>query len=121
MRFPALVLSALVLVLSASVVQAQEQQVPDQQVPEQLEQNPCSMPGSSTSLSLLSRSIPIRCSRKCSWPRPIRSRVVQADRFAKANKSLKGDKLTAALDKQDWDASVKQLVSTPSRACHDER
>jgi hypothetical protein len=40
--------------------------------------------------------------------------VVQADRFAKANKKLKGDKLTQALDKQDWDASVKQLVSTPT-------
>ncbi|MGH9806803.1 MAG: DUF3300 domain-containing protein [Terriglobia bacterium] len=40
--------------------------------------------------------------------------VVQADRFAKANKGLKGDKLTTALDKQDWDASVKQLVSTPT-------
>jgi hypothetical protein len=40
--------------------------------------------------------------------------VVQADRFAKANKGLKGDKLTQALDKKDWDASVKQLVSTPT-------
>ena len=40
--------------------------------------------------------------------------VVQADRFAKANKKLTGDKLTQALDKQDWDASVKQLVSTPT-------
>jgi len=40
--------------------------------------------------------------------------VVQADRFAKANKGMKGDKLTSALDKQDWDASVKQLVSTPT-------
>ena len=40
--------------------------------------------------------------------------VVQADRFAKAKKGLKGDKLTQALDKQDWDASVKQLVSTPT-------
>jgi uncharacterized protein DUF3300/endosialidase-like protein len=40
--------------------------------------------------------------------------VVQADRFAKAKKALKGDKLTQALDKQDWDASVKQLVSTPT-------
>src|SRR5262245_66049342 len=35
--------------------------------------------------------------------------VVQAERWAKANKSLKGDALTAALDKQDWDPSVKQL------------
>ena len=40
--------------------------------------------------------------------------VVQADRFAKANKKLKGDKLTQALDKQDWDASVKQLVLAPT-------
>jgi uncharacterized protein DUF3300/endosialidase-like protein len=40
--------------------------------------------------------------------------IVQADRFAKANKKLKGDRLTQALDKQDWDASVKQLVSTPT-------
>ena len=40
--------------------------------------------------------------------------VVQADRFAKANKNLKGDKLKEALAKQDWDASVKELVSTPT-------
>jgi uncharacterized membrane protein YgcG len=40
--------------------------------------------------------------------------VVQADRWVKAKKSLKGDKLKAALDKQDWDASVKELVSTPT-------
>ena len=40
--------------------------------------------------------------------------VVQADRFAKANKKLKDDKLKEALDKQDWDASVKELVSTPT-------
>src|SRR4029078_11506524 len=40
--------------------------------------------------------------------------VVQADRGVKAKKSLKGDKLKAALDKQDWDASVKELVSTPT-------
>ena len=40
--------------------------------------------------------------------------VVQADRFAKSNKGLKGDKLEAALGKQDWDASLKALVSTPT-------
>jgi hypothetical protein len=40
--------------------------------------------------------------------------VAQADRFAKANKNLKGDKLKEALAKQDWDASVKELVSTPT-------
>jgi len=40
--------------------------------------------------------------------------VVQADRFAKANASLKGDKLDAALAKEDWDDSVKSLVATPT-------
>ena len=40
--------------------------------------------------------------------------VVQADRWAKANKKLKGDKLKGALDKENWDASVKELVSTPT-------
>jgi hypothetical protein len=40
--------------------------------------------------------------------------VVQADRFAKANSSLKGDKLDGALAKEDWDASVKTLVATPT-------
>jgi uncharacterized membrane protein YgcG len=40
--------------------------------------------------------------------------VVQADRFSKANTSLKGDKLDEALAKQDWDASVKALVATPT-------
>src|SRR5688500_9246454 len=40
--------------------------------------------------------------------------VVQADRFAKANKALKEDQLSGALAKQDWDPSVKELVSTPT-------
>ena len=40
--------------------------------------------------------------------------VVQAERWAKDNKSLKGDKLTEALAKEDWDASVKALVATPT-------
>src|SRR5882757_5690132 len=39
--------------------------------------------------------------------------VVQADRWAKANKSLKGDALKAAVDKQAWDDSVKALASAP--------
>ena len=39
--------------------------------------------------------------------------VVQADRWAKQNATLKGDALTAALEKQDWDASVKSLVNFP--------
>ena len=40
--------------------------------------------------------------------------VIEADRWAKKNKSLKGEKLAAALDKQGWDQSVKSLVGTPS-------
>ena len=39
--------------------------------------------------------------------------VVQAERWAKQNKSLKGDALKAALEKQPWDASVKALVPFP--------
>jgi len=39
--------------------------------------------------------------------------IVQAERWAKQNKSLKGDALKAALDKQSWDASVKALVPFP--------
>ena len=37
--------------------------------------------------------------------------VVQADRWAKQNKSLKGEALTAALEQQPWDPSVKSLVN----------
>ncbi|MGZ7060569.1 MAG: DUF3300 domain-containing protein, partial [Candidatus Angelobacter sp.] len=39
--------------------------------------------------------------------------VVQADRWAKDNKNLKGDQLKAAVEKQAWDDSVKSLVATP--------
>ena len=40
--------------------------------------------------------------------------VVQADRWATANKNLKGDALKAAADQQPWDDSLKGLVATPS-------
>jgi hypothetical protein len=39
--------------------------------------------------------------------------IVQADRWAKKNSGLKGDALTAALEKQPWDPSVKSLVNFP--------
>lgn len=39
--------------------------------------------------------------------------VVQADRWIKENKGLKGDAQKAAVDKQAWDDSVKSLVATP--------
>lgn len=38
--------------------------------------------------------------------------VVQADRWLKDNKSLKGDALRTQVDKQSWDDSVKALAST---------
>jgi len=39
--------------------------------------------------------------------------VVQADRWLKENKNLKGDALKAATDKQSWDDSIKSLVASP--------
>jgi hypothetical protein len=39
--------------------------------------------------------------------------IVQAARWTAQNKNLKGDALTQALEKQDWDASVKSLVNFP--------
>jgi len=39
--------------------------------------------------------------------------VVQAERWQKKNKELKGDALKAALDKQPWDDSVKSLANFP--------
>ena len=40
--------------------------------------------------------------------------VVQAERWAKSNNSLKGEALTAALAKQGWDDSVKALAQVPN-------
>ncbi len=40
--------------------------------------------------------------------------IVTAARWVKANPKLKGDQLTAALEKQNWDPSVKSLVNFPS-------
>jgi Protein of unknown function (DUF3300) len=39
--------------------------------------------------------------------------IVQAARWTKQNKNLKGDALTEALENQDWDPSVKSLVNFP--------
>ena len=38
--------------------------------------------------------------------------VVQADRWLKERKSLKGDALKKEVDKQSWDDSIKALAST---------
>jgi hypothetical protein len=39
--------------------------------------------------------------------------IVQADRFAKSHKDLKGAALTTQLENEDWDPSVKSLVNFP--------
>lgn len=39
--------------------------------------------------------------------------IVQADRWAKAHKDLKGDALAKELDQQKWDPSVRSLVNFP--------
>ena len=39
--------------------------------------------------------------------------VVEAERWVKANPGLTGDKLDAALKEQDWDPTIKALVSVP--------
>lgn len=39
--------------------------------------------------------------------------IVQADRWVKANKDLKGDALAKALESQTWDPSVKAMVAFP--------
>jgi Protein of unknown function (DUF3300) len=40
--------------------------------------------------------------------------VVEADRWVKEKKELKGDALKAEVDKKSWDDSVKALTATPS-------
>ncbi len=40
--------------------------------------------------------------------------IVEAERWVNKNKSLQGDQLKAAVDKQGWDDSVKSLTATPS-------
>jgi hypothetical protein len=39
--------------------------------------------------------------------------VVEADRWAKKNKDIKGDALAKGLEAQPWDPSVKSLVNFP--------
>src|SRR5215469_3012693 len=39
--------------------------------------------------------------------------IVQAERWLRSHKNLKGDQLKAAIAKEDWDDSVKSLMATP--------
>ena len=40
--------------------------------------------------------------------------VVEAERWLKANKNLKGEKLKAEANKKDWEDSIKALTATPT-------
>jgi hypothetical protein len=40
--------------------------------------------------------------------------IVEADRWVQANRNLQGDQLAAAVDRQNWDPSVKSLVNFPN-------
>ncbi len=107
MRLSVIVLSLALVLLSAEIVSAQDQpasaepqQLLDAAQLDQLVAPIALYPDPLLAQTLMASTYPLE--------------VVQADRWAKANKGLKGDKLTAALDKQDWDASVKELVSTPT-------
>jgi Protein of unknown function (DUF3300) len=42
------------------------------------------------------------------------TQIVEADRFLKENPNLKGQELGTAVDRQDWDPSVKALCQFPS-------
>jgi hypothetical protein len=39
--------------------------------------------------------------------------IVQAERWLQSHKNLKGDKLKAAVAKEDWDEGIKSLLATP--------
>jgi len=39
--------------------------------------------------------------------------IVQAERWLRSHKNLKGDQLKAAIAKVDWDDSIKSLIATP--------
>ena len=96
----AVFLSFLLLVPQAVVAQSESKEKPFKQ--EELEQllAPIALyPDSLVAQILMASTYPLE--------------VVQAERWVKQNKSLKGDALTAALEKENWDPSVKSLVNFP--------
>ena len=108
MRLPTIVLFLAVALLSIATASAQDQSAstgPSQQSLDEGQLDQLVAP-----IALYSDPLLAQVLMASTYP----LEVVQADRWAKANKGLKGDKLTDALEKQDWDASVKQLVSTPT-------
>jgi len=53
-----------------------------------------------------------RTAGKCTGGVDLSAGMVQADRWLKARKTLKGDALKKEVEKQSWDDSVKALAST---------
>ncbi len=94
-------LIAVALIAMAGVVQAQDKQ-PKPFPQEQLDQllAPVALyPDSLLTQILMASTYPLE--------------VVKAMNWVKQNRDLKGDALTAALEKQQWDPSVKSLVNFP--------
>ena len=108
MRLSVIVLPLALVLLSAEIVSAQDQ--PASAEPQQQLLDAAQLDQLVAPIALYSDPLLAQVLMASTYP----LEVVQADRWAKSNKGLKGDKLTDALEKQDWDASVKQLVSTPS-------
>ncbi len=95
-------LSLTVLLASPVTVPAQDTQGPAPMRPEQLDQMlaPIALyPDSLLSQILMASTYPLE--------------VVEADRWVKANPGLKGQQLDDAVQKQDWDVSVKSLAYFP--------
>ncbi len=94
--------AALLLMLCGSLAIAQDQNTTPVFKQEELEQllAPVALyPDSLLSQILMASTYPLE--------------VVQADRWVKQNKDLKADALAAALEKENWDPSVKSLVNFP--------
>jgi hypothetical protein len=92
----------ILLTLSPLVVFAQDQPTSRRFRPEELDQMlaPIALyPDSLLAQILMAATYPLE--------------VVQADRWAKANRNLMGDQLNDVLDNKDWDPSVKALVPFP--------
>jgi hypothetical protein len=111
---------AFLLMAVSTGVGAQEQPAGTAPPPAATESPPAGAPGSTLSAAQLAQLVaPVAL-----YPDELLSdvlqastyplEVVEADRWYEENKSLTGTALTSALDQQNWHASVKSLVATPS-------
>jgi len=94
-----LVLSLILMVPTVSLGQQESQKVLKQEELDQMLAPIALYPDSLLAQVLMAATYPIE--------------VVQADRFAKKNKNLKGEKLLEAAKNEDWDPTVKSLLEFP--------